>query len=385
MSIKKIFFSLLRAQLCAIPLSVDAQVVTEETLSQLYKIAKKHDLAHLVGDALNKNGLLPEDSPFKKTFLQERSLAMFRYGQQQYELEQICDCLEESGIPFLPLKGSVIRAFYPEPWMRTSCDIDVLVAEEHLDQAQTALQTKLGYSFVKKSNHDMSLASESGVHLELHYNLLEHNIKEAEKGVLSNIWEVVEREPGKNAHCRMTDEYFYCYHMSHLTKHLKGGGCGVRSILDVWILNHRVEFDKEKRDVLLQKIGLLPAARGIENLAEVWFSGAESDAMTETLGNYVLTGGVYGTFENKVTAHRTREKNHFSYLLSRVFIPYGELKFRYPTLQKHPMLYPFYLVKRFFLLLNKEKRSLALREVDKIANGKEEQAEVARLFKELEL
>ena len=30
-------------------------------------------------------------------------------------------------IPFLPLKGSVIRQYYPEPWMRTSCDIDILV------------------------------------------------------------------------------------------------------------------------------------------------------------------------------------------------------------------------------------------------------------------
>lgn len=352
---------------------------------KLYNLSKTHDLAHLVGDALDRNGLLPDGTEVKKRFLQERNMAVYRYEQIQYEFEQICDTLEQAKIPFLPLKGSIIRPLYPEPWMRTSCDIDILVAPQDLERAQAALEIKLDYMRVGKGDHDVGLASPGGVNLELHYQLLEDGAKDSEKLVLGNIWDVVEREEGKNAHCKMPDEYFYCYHIAHITKHLRYGGCGVRSILDTWFLNHKIAFDKSKRNALLQKAGLLSAAKAIENLAEVWFLGVEGDSLTESLGEYILTGGVYGTFDNKVAAQQTRKKSKFSYLLSRVFLPYSQMKFKYPRLQKCPILYPFYIVKRCFLLLNKEKRMLALREVDQTINADEKQQKVAKLMQELDL
>ncbi|MBO4954226.1 MAG: nucleotidyltransferase family protein, partial [Clostridia bacterium] len=36
-------------------------------------------------------------------------------------------------IDFMPLKGAVIRQYYPEPWMRTSCDIDIHVKKDRLE------------------------------------------------------------------------------------------------------------------------------------------------------------------------------------------------------------------------------------------------------------
>lgn len=361
------------------------QLITLERLPALFKLSKQHDLAHLVGDALDRNGLLLDGTEVKKRFLQERNLAVYRYEQIQYEFEQICDALEQAQIPFLPLKGSVIRPLYPEPWMRTSCDIDILVTPQNLDRAQATLEKKLDYTLAGKGDHDISLTSPGGVNLELHYQLLEDGAKDSEKIVLGNIWDVVEPAEGKNAHCKMPDEYFYCYHIAHITKHLRYGGCGVRSILDTWFLNHKIDFDKEKRDVLLQKAWSLSAAKAIENLAEVWFSGVEGDSLTESLGEYILTGGVYGTFDNKVAAQQTRKKGKFSYLFSRVFLPYSQMKFKYPRLQKCPILYPFYIVKRCFLLLNKEKRALALREVDQTINADEKQQKIAKLMKDLDL
>ena len=356
-----------------------------EDLQELLSISKKHDLAHLVGDVLDKNGLLPEGSEIKKRFVWERNLAVFRYEQQQYEFEQTCNVLEENRIPFLPLKGSVIRRLYPEPWMRTSCDIDVLIPEENLDQAQSVLEKELGYKFLKNSNHDVSLLSESGVHLELHYNLLENSMIKSERSILGKIWDVAEREEGKNAHCKMPDEYFYCYHISHIAKHLKIGGCGVRAVLDTWILNHKIEFDKKKRDEVLERAGVLAVAKGLENLAEVWFSGAEADELSKNLGNYILTGELFGTIETKVAVLKIKQKNKFLYLWSRVFIPYSQFKFQYPALQKYPILYPFYIVKRLCLLLNKDKRKRALKEINQMVNDDEVQQDVAVMMQELGL
>ena len=294
------------------------EILDESGLYKLYNFSKKHDLAHLVGDGLDKNGVLLDGTEAKKRFLKERNLAVYRCEQIQYELEQICDTLERAKIPFLPLKGSVIRLLYPESWMRTSCDIDILVAPQNLERAKAELATKLDYTLTGEGDHDIGLTSPGGVNLELHYQLLEDGAKDSEKVALGNIWEVVEQAEGKNAYCKMPDEYFYCYHIAHITKHLRYGGCGVRSILDTWFLNHKMEFDKSKRDALLRKAGLLSAAGAIENLAEVWFSGVEGDALTEALGEYILTGGVYGTFDNKVAAQQARFPIYFRVFFFRI-------------------------------------------------------------------
>ena len=119
--IEEAFFALIRFEIKGDELCDEIKnLITPDILPALFKISKRHDLAHLIGDALDRNGLLPDGSEARKRFLQERNMAVYRYEQQQYELEQICAVLEDAKIPFIPLKGSVIRQYYPEPWMRTS-------------------------------------------------------------------------------------------------------------------------------------------------------------------------------------------------------------------------------------------------------------------------
>lgn len=168
-------------------------------LSALYGVSKKHDIAHLVGDALIKNGLI-ENGDIKSQFQNQIVMAIYRYENLNYELGRISKILEETKIPFIPLKGAVIRKFYPEPWMRTSCDIDILVHENDLEMATAVLKEKLGYTYERKEkgSHDIQMYSLSGVHLELHYTLLEEGrLLKADK-ILSKIWDYAEEE--KKAH-----------------------------------------------------------------------------------------------------------------------------------------------------------------------------------------
>lgn len=67
-----------------------------------------------------------------------------------HEYNRICDALESVEISFLPLKGSVLRQYYPEPWMRTSCDIDILVHENDLEKTTEYLVRDLGYIYDRK-------------------------------------------------------------------------------------------------------------------------------------------------------------------------------------------------------------------------------------------
>ena len=130
---REIMFALLRSDICGTLLSDEEKSLYDaEILPQLKKIAKEHDVLQLLALGLQKNDLLEGNSSQLEN---EIFKAAYRYEQLNYELNSLCASLEKAQIRFLPLKGSVIRKYYPEPWMRTSCDIDVLVRAEDLDKA----------------------------------------------------------------------------------------------------------------------------------------------------------------------------------------------------------------------------------------------------------
>ena len=137
-----LFFSILRSVFHSNQLtSADKQLLANSMLEEIIKVAAKHDVAHIVSLGLLNNELATEET---KPRLQKMVFqAIYRYEKSNYELCKICEALEKAEIPFIPLKGSVLRNFYPEPWMRTSCDIDVLVHEEDLSRAVTCLDKEL--------------------------------------------------------------------------------------------------------------------------------------------------------------------------------------------------------------------------------------------------
>ena len=368
MEVSHIMFALLRFEINGTELCEEVKnLITPEVLPALFKLSKKHDLAHLVGDALDKNGLLPDGLEARKRFLQERTMAVYRYEQLQYELEQICETLEEAKIPFLPLKGSVLRGYYPEPWMRTSCDIDILVKEEVLETATQCLCEKLEYvSEEKRTVNDLSLYAPSGVHLELHYDLTEGD--KYGKDILSDMWVYATTVEGKNCHLQLSDAAFYFYHIAHMVKHFEHGGCGVRPFLDLWLLCHSIDFSRRDREELLEKGGLFAFARACEKLSTVWFADVVYDDIDQRLEEYILTGGVYGSLQNRVGMQQAKKGSKVKYILSRIFISNKELKIKYPVLEKRPCLVPFYHIKRWLKpLTNRKSGQQSMNELSKTA------------------
>ena len=352
------------------------------TLEKLFAISKKHDIAHLLGDTLDKNGLLPDNAEISKRFLRERDLAVYRYRQIQYEYARICDTLSKASIPHIPLKGSVLRDYYPAPWMRTSCDIDIMIKPDDLERTISILESNLGYQYDSTGENDANLHSKSGVHLELRYNHSSVNTKS--KDVLDGIWESVkDNTVYKRA---VSDEMFYFYHIHHMAGHFAVGGCGVRFFLDLWIMNQRFKLDEQEKNRLLCNAGISEFAYAIEKTVEYWFADGESNELIEEIERYVFRSGIYGNVENRVAVQTVKQGGKLKYLLQRIFLPYDQLKFLYPTLQKRPMLYPFYVVKRWFRIFDRDTKRRAMLELNETTRGDaEKQARVAELFKELNI
>lgn len=386
MNTAAIFFALLRAEVCGGEMTEELKrALSPEQLESVFSLAKEHDLAHIAGQTLGKNKLLPK-CQVSDQFRRQTMLALMRSSWLDNAYENICQTLEEANVPFIPLKGAVLRGYYPESWMRTSCDIDILVKEEMLETAAKALEEKQNFTRGKKSQHDISLHSPGGVHLELHHAMVEENRAANSSAVLDRIWEDARPREDGSCHYVMSDAMFYFYHIAHMAKHVQEGGCGVRPFLDLWILNHRVSSDPKRRQALLKEGGLWTFAKVAESLAEAWFSGKEGDKLTARLGSFILHGGMYGSVENDVAIKQTRRGGKLGYALSRIFPPYKKMIFRYPVLERHPWLLPVYHVVRWITILRKGNGMRSLRELEtNIAMPEDIARRTVELLKKLDL
>ena len=286
----KVMFALLRSAVCGVLLSnEEISLYSPDILPAITSLAQKHDVMHLIVFALKKNRLLDESN---KNLESKMLTAVYWCEKLKYELTKLCAALEQSEIPFIPLKGSVLRQYYPEPWMRTSCDIDVLVHEEDLQRVVSYLSDNLGYRRESQNSHDISMFTQGGVHIEVHYKLVENSSVNSAETVLKRIWSVAVKRDGCNYQYEMPDEMFYFYHIAHMAKHfVSTGGCGIRPFLDLWVLNHRIDFDREKRDKLLSDGGLSVFAKQAELLSEVWFGNTMHTEITRQMEEYILRGG----------------------------------------------------------------------------------------------
>ena len=353
----RMMMDLIASEICGKTLEVPQSISSEKELEDLYELAKFHDLAHLVGNALLKNGWVTEES-IKAKFQKQVVLAVYRCERMNDELNRLRKALNEAKIPFVPLKGAVLRQYYPEPWMRTSCDIDLLVRENDLERATDRIVSELAYRQQAKGPHDVGFLSESGVHLELHYSLSEEKSVGSMGEILQSVWK--ETEPvGNSFEYILSDEMFYYYHIAHMAKHFAVlGGCGIRPFLDLFLLDHVEGTDTAQRDCLLDRGGLSEFANAARRLSRVWFGGEPMDALSEKMQDYILRGGSFGTTDNRVAAKK-RSGGRAKYLLSRMFIPYARLKRYYPILERHKWLMPVMQIRRWFMLLNPDVRSMA--------------------------
>lgn len=347
---------LIANRVCGRELEKEAEAPTGKKLDALYRLSQHHDLAHLVGDALLNNGLLT-DEIYRKKFEKRIMVAVLRYERLQNELNRIYATLSAAAVPFIPLKGSVLRRYYPEPWMRTSCDIDILVKPEDLEKTVALLSEKLSYQFMSDGEYDVTMEMPGGLHVEIHYSLIERKKHGAMDEVLQDVWNSARQEKGTSAYL-LSDEVNYYYHIAHMAKHLSGKGCGVRPLIDLWILNHVLPHDREKRLALLKTGGLDTFAAYAEQLSEVWFGTAEHTDVTRCMQDFIIRGGVYGSGRNRIILRQIRSGgrrkyaiSRIKYAISRIWLPYDALKSYYSSLEGKKVLLPFYEVRRWFRLL----------------------------------
>lgn len=384
MNVRDLFTALLRNVIKGEMLDKQAieESLTDEKLATLFKIAKKHDVAHIICHALEQNGI-SLNSEIRQSFLMEKEQAILRYEMIKSDTQEICSCFEDEGISYILLKGATVRRYYPEPWMRTSCDIDILVCEKELDRAVEALVKRCQYKTDgKKTYHDISLFSPFGMHLELHHSINEG--KAEYDALLSQVWEHARAIDCKREHC-LSNEFLIFHLMAHMAYHFVNGGCGMRSVIDIWILEHALDLDRKALEEMLKQAGLCEFYRAILALGAYWMEQKEPlEKLVLDVEKYVLLGGAYGTLAQNAASGRVKKGGRLKYFWSRIFMPYKSLAILYPIIKKHKVLTPFCQIARWFSVLFKRKR--IANEIKSVASvDKSQIEEMKSLFDDLGL
>ena len=380
-------FSLIRTYLLKLPDDTANILMPDEAeLEAMYALAERHDLAHLAGAALYDKGMLTKGQAISEKFQHAQVVALYRYTKLEYERKRIYEVFENAGIAYVPLKGIIIRNYYPQPQLRTSCDIDILVHREDLTRATEALTEKLGYKGDEGElhYHDISLFSPGGIHLELHFTI--ENDWEPIDRLLSKVWDhCTPVAEGKSEH-RQNLEFFMFHQIAHMVSHFLNGGCGIRPLLDLQLLRQKMPFDDAVVKSMCDTCDIGVFYDHAKALSDVWFGDRAHNEVTRQMEAYILFGVVYGTLENTVAVKQRQKGGRFSFIMYRIFMPYRQLKVKYPVLVKHKWLYPVMTVRRWFALLSPAHRKRAQQELRySSAHSDEKKQSVDQLLQELGL
>lgn len=357
----------------------------EEAVKSVLSLAKRHGIFTLVADAAFKCGLIDSSTEFGNGIRKLQVKSILKVQRIDFQLSRLKQALVNAQIDHVPLKGAVIRGFYPERFMRSSCDIDVLVKPDDLEKTVELLPEELGYRYWGKTFHDVSFESDDGIHIEMHYDLIEEQSEKDFANVLREAWEHF--RPIDNGYTYvMSNEMFLLYHIAHMAKHMMVGGCGVRAFIDLKLSLQKLELDQKVLDQLLCRASLQKFAEECYKICDIWFGEGEHTELTERLQTYILGGGTYGSTKYHIAIKRSEGVGRFKHVLRLAVLPKKNLELIYPNLAKRPYLLPLYEIKRWFRVFNRSKRNKIAQSIETSNNISDETVEnVSALISDLGL
>ena len=325
----------IKASVCGVPVVQAA----EPDWNEFIKLAVSHDLSAMAYDGLQKSKYpLPEkvEQIMQNYYMQ----AIFRDAQQEYLKKQLQAALVEADIKHIFLKGSVLKADYPVPALRTMRDLDVLVYAKDFDRIANVAKALDGKAIPGDGNH-RNFSFSGSVSVEFHPNLL-HHATPIGTGINPG-WQYAKKD-SSTCSGELTEEGFYLNTVCHLANHFVEGGVGVRFLLDIWVNRHlrKPEADRAFVEAELKRFGLLDFAQNIEQLADAWFGNLPMTPLLEELGEYILTSGSHGTTDRALLNAQSLSPggNCASALWKKVFYPKAELEDRFPWCKDNPLLLP---------------------------------------------
>ncbi|MDO4891789.1 MAG: nucleotidyltransferase family protein [Eubacteriales bacterium] len=334
----------------------DAKRCAEMDDASVFRLASLHMLAAAAACALEKVMPLPQH------WISAKGNSKRRLIIYQAERARILRAFDERGIWYLPLKGILIKDMYPESSMREMSDNDILCDSEKMSEVREVMES-LGFSCVQYGNLKHDVYHKNPLCFEMHANLLNSVEYPEAYTYYKNIKERLIKDDSNLCGYHMTNEDFYIYCINHMYKHFSKAGTGLRSLLDIYIINKSIgqTLDRGYISRELEYFGVRDFESKTRQLAEKVFSFQPlTDSDKAELALYT-DSGTFGSVENLVVRSLKNEGSKHTkqrYIRRRVFPNEGHLKLYYPVVYRHRVLYPLLVVYRPFKGLITQRKKL---------------------------
>lgn len=335
-------------------------------LSGLLVLARNHTVSAMVCMALEHTEVFAQADPaVKKRWLEAKNKAVRKNMLLDADREILTNEMEAAGIWYMPLKGSVLKDWYPQYGMREMADNDILFDGTKREQVKEIF-LKHGYSAenYNRSNHDV-YQKPPVYNFEMHVSLFSEGEYEDLAEKYAGVKEKLLPDENKEYRFHFTPEDFYVFVTAHAYKHYSNGGTGIRTLADVYVMNHKIGESLDWRYVEneLETLGIRDYEKRSRLMAEKIFgcdkpvSEIGLTAEEQEMLLYYLGASTYGNLENMVKnrLHSLQADTEpingltkFKYCVMRLFPGRKWCRDKYPFVYKHPYLLPAFWIWRIF-------------------------------------
>lgn len=333
--------ALIRSGLSGIPLQLPAKL----DLEQICRQAVRHQIVPLIYEGAVICGISKELPAMRKMFL--HTCQFMAHGEKQWDtIEHLFRAFDESGIDYMPLKGSSIRPVYPRPSLRTMGDADILIHTEQQDNIRTIV-SNLGFTEIQMTDYEW-VWDASTLHLELHTRMVSTLNKDFYR-YFGDGWGLATPSHGTRYALSPEDEYLYLF--VHLAKHYRNGGIGCRHVTDLWVYQQaHPELNRAYLAKGLKKMHLWEFYQNIEKMLLAWFADGEWDEKISFITEFILKSGAWGTSENLARSSDLKQsmetgsvqKTRVRAMIHTLFPGIDVMRGLYPVLKYLPFLLPIF-------------------------------------------
>ncbi len=316
------------------------------------RIAGQHSIINLIYAGLLNNDLLGVyDVP--NPFFNRVCSNILLSEQQMFFYSKIKREFEKNGIDFLPLKGLKLKQLYKKPDFRSMGDIDILIKTEQYEKVRKIF-LDLGIAEGEESDHEF-IWKEKNIRIEMHKRLIPSNNTDYVK-YFGTGWQFARKVNENSFEYAMSPDDEYVFLFTHLCKHFRESGIGLKHFVDLYVFEKANTLDFEYIAEKLKSLDLYEFYQNVRKVLNVWFLNEESDEKTDFITDYVFSCGNFGTDQNRVFARAlvaSSENGSFesgkrTLFFRLVFPTFSHMKQKYPILEKAPILLPFTYLGRWF-------------------------------------
>ena len=315
----------------------DTALIERLDLENLFKVCQEHILTACVAYALESAGI------HDNAFTQAKEKAICKNILLDAERKKILARLEQEQIWYMPLKGAILKDWYPRLGMRQMSDNDILFDINARDTVRQIMQHR-GFKMKRALDVVDEYLKAPIYNFEMHGELF----MDYQVGSIADYYRKIKgkllKDEDNSYGFHFSHEDFYLFMLAHEYKHFCLGGTGFRSLVDtyVFLTQFADDLDWAYIDTEAEKMGISSYEKKNRVLSAKVFDRENLDEEEQVMLDRYIYAGAYGTFEEGMRAsiNTVGEGSKAKYILHRLFPTMEQIRLNWPFFYRHKWLIP---------------------------------------------